>query len=205
MRRRLITAALVLTAAPVASAAAADYSTLSFREPASAGLPVQPPLDEFRAVSGARVLIPAAWTTLASTRSGRPRYLITRNRECRFRVTWTVRTVVADPGSAESQLDAAIAAPARAHIYEQGVRNGKPWRVVRMSGAPTTSVRGAWVGVLTRRTDIVPTGKIVWTHITADARARAGDECHAGMVGNAARDIADGLALASNSLRFAEP
>ena len=205
MRRRLITAALVVTAAPVASAAAADYSTLSFREPASAGLPVQPPLDEFRAVSGARVLIPAAWTTLASTRSGRRRYLITRNRECRFRVTWTVRTVVADPGSAESQLDAAIAAPARAHIYEQGVRNGKPWRVVRMSGAPTTSVRGAWVGVLTRRTDIVPTGKIVWTHITVDARARAGDECHAGMVGNAARDIADGLALASNSLRFAEP
>src|SRR3954452_24529317 len=205
MRRRLVTAALVLTAAPVASASAAEYSTLGFREPASAGLPVQPPLAEFRAVSGARVLIPATWTTLASTRSGRPRYLITRNRECRFRVTWTVRTVVADRGSAESQLDAAIAAPARARVYEQGVRNGKPWRVVRMSGAATTSVRGAWVGVLTRRTDIVPAGKTVWTHITADARARAGDECHAGMVHNAARDIADGLALASNSLRFAEP
>lgn len=205
MTRRLITAALVLTAAPVASAAAADYSTVGFREPASAGLPVQPPLDEFRAVSGARVLIPAAWTKLASTRSGRPRYLITRNRACRFRVAWTVRTVVADPGSAESQLDAATAAPAGARVYEQGVRNGKPWRVVRMSGAATTSVRGAWVGVLTRRADIVPAGKAVWTHITADARARAGDECHSGMVRNAARDIADGLALASNSLRFVKP
>jgi hypothetical protein len=35
-------------------------------------------------------------------------------------------------------------------------------------------------------------------------RPRRG-RCHAGMVRNAARDIADGLALASNSLRFAEP
>jgi hypothetical protein len=205
MSCRLVIAALALIAVPVASAAAADYSTLSFREPASAGLPVRPPLDELRAVSGARVLIPAAWTRRPATSSGRPRYLITRNRECRFRVTWSVRTVVADPGSAESQLDAAIAAGARARVYEQGVRNGRPWRVVRLSGAARTSVRGAWVGVLTRRADIVPAGKTVWTQIIADARAGAADECHAGMVRNAARDIADGLALARNRLRFAEP
>ena len=205
MTRSLLLLPILALAAPTALAATSSgYDTLSFREPTSSGLEVQPPLDEFRAVSGARVIVPEKWTELAATRSGRPRYMTAGNANCRFRVTWTVRSVVADGGSADAQLDAAIAAPPRAHVYEEGARNGRPWRVVKVAGGANAGLRGAWVGILTRRKDVAPAGKTVWTHITADARARSGDECHSGTVHAAARDIADGLSVASNSLRFVE-
>ena len=49
-----VAAAGALGAAGAAQASTSDYIARSFDQPASAGLEVQPPLDEFRAVSRAR-------------------------------------------------------------------------------------------------------------------------------------------------------
>jgi hypothetical protein len=60
-----------------------------------------------------------------------------------------------------------------------------------------------WVGVLTRRPDIVPAGQAAWTEVSVSAISRAGDECHAGTwregVGPV---IGDSLAVARTRLHF---
>lgn len=190
----------LLLAAPIATAANTSYDRVAYSEPASAGLEVQPPLDEFKAVSAARVIVPRQWQRLP-VKGGKPQYL-TAGGTCRFRVTWSVRSRIDDSGDATEHLDKAIAAPPKAHVYEQGERNGHPFRVVKIAGSPNDVIRGTWVAVLTRRKDIAPAGKVVWTEVTANARSRSGDECHSGTVHNAARYIADGLSVATVVLRF---
>ena len=169
---------------PAAALAAGGYDRVTLREPGP-GQPVQPPLDEFTASASARIISPRDWTRLKD-KAVQVRFRTARG-TCRYVVSWSVHSRVGDDMDATAYLDKALAAPANAHVYEEGTRNGHPFRVIKTKAtAPSTSVvRGKWVAILTRRKDIAPAGKVVWAEISAIARS-----------------IADGMAVATVALRF---
>lgn len=199
MRRFVVLGALALLAPASALAAAGGYKRVTIDETGQ-GLAVAAPLDEYRVSARARVITPDNWTRL-SDKGGQPRFR-TGGGTCRYVVTWAVQSRVDDDMDATAYLDKALDAPAHAHVYEDGIRNGHPFRVIKDRATPPSSsvVRGTWVAVLTRRKDIAPAGKVVWAAISATARSAG--ECHSGTVHNAARAIADGMSVATATLRF---
>ena len=187
----------VLVAAGTALAADDSLVIKHFKEPASRGLTVKKPLDEFVAVSNARVAVPSRWKAKGTTQFETP-----SNGHCSYRVKFTVRSRIDDPGDAAARVKAAVPGSG-SFVLDQGERNGGAWRVVRKSISGGIHVDAQWSGVLTRRSDIVPSGKVAWTDLSVSAESHKGDECHSGTYREVlGPQLGDALATARTSLKF---
>lgn len=196
------TVAAILSLAGGAQAATGEYVTRSVNEPADPGLEVQPPLDEFRAVSRARVVVLKEWRSQRAS-AGRLAFL-TPGTSCRYRVTFSVRTRIAPPGDPVAYVTAALPSPGPAYLLDAGQRTGTAFRTVRRrNSGEIVRIDALWAQVLTRRRDIVPAGQVAWTEIRVAAASRPGDECHSGTWREVMGPrISDALATARASLRF---
>jgi hypothetical protein len=201
---------VVAFALPIAIPSAAhadrgDYIARSFVEAANPGLAVSGPLAEFRAVSGARVIVPTAWKRLRA-RSGQLRF-ITPGRICRYRVTFTLRSRLAAPGDPAAYAANGLPSPGPAYLLDGGQRGSSAFRVVRQrTTGSVVRVDALRAGVLTRRADIVPLGQVAWTELRVTASSRRGDECHSGTYREAlGPQLGDALAAARTRLRFVRP
>lgn len=198
--------ALALTSAGVATATEARYLTSSFTEPASAGATVTGPLSQFVVVARARVVAPATWRRLPSA-AGQQRFETTRSPGCRYRVTFSVSKRLAPAGGdAEHYVAAGLPAAGARYVLDSGVHGSRAFRVVRQRSSSAVRVDGLWAAVLTRRTDIAPSGQEMWSEIRVTARSRAGDECHSGTYRQVlGPQIGDALATATSTFRFVKP
>ena len=164
----------------IASAAHGDrgrYVARSFTEPAKPGLAVSAPLEKFRVVTRARVVVPAEWRRLRAD-SGQLGFL-TLGASCRYRVTITARTLLDQPRAAVDYVADALPSPAQGRLLDQGQRGSSAFRVIHGPGAGSeVRLDAIWAGVLTKRTDIAPTGQVAWSEIRVAAASRPGDECH---------------------------
>jgi hypothetical protein len=195
--------ALVLSIAAAAQAATTTYVVRAFTEPASSGLAVKKPLDEFRAVSGARVIVPSDWRPLTA-KAGQLRVL-TPGTTCRYRVTFTVRTRLGAPGDAVDRVTAALPAAGPGYLLDSGQREGAAFRVVRkrISAGLGVRVDAIWADVLTKRKDIVPSGQVAWTDVRVTATSLPGNECHSGTYREVLGPrLGDALAAAHARLKF---
>jgi hypothetical protein len=193
----------------IASAAHGDrgrYVTRSFMEPANPGLEVSKPLEEFRAVSRGRVVVPTEWRRL-SAKSGQLRFLtpqISAGGNCRYRVTFGVRSQLAQPREAGDYVADALPSSARMRLLDLGERGSSAFRVTRARGGRSVvRLRAFWAAVLTKRPDIAPAGQVAWSEISVTAASRRGDECHIGtwraVLGP---QLGDALATARTRLDF---
>jgi hypothetical protein len=204
-RSAILAVALALASAGAAKAADARLLGVSFTQPASAGEPVSGPLDEFRAVARARVVVPATWRKLSS-KAGQARFESTQSAGCHYRITFTVTTRTAAAGDAQRAVEAGLPAQSAAYLLDSGVHGSRAFRVVRRPSNSSVQVDGLWASVLTRRDDIAPSGQVVWSEIRATARSRAGDECHSGTYRKAlGPQLGDALAIARTTLDFERP
>jgi hypothetical protein len=74
---------------------------------------------------------------------------------------------------------------------------------VRKAQSTGVHVDAQWSGVLTRRKDIAPSGKVVWTDLTVSAQSSPDSECHSGTYREAlGPQMGDALATARTTLRF---
>jgi hypothetical protein len=185
-----------------ANANRGDYIARSFVEAANPGLAVTEPLEEFRAVSGARVIVPTAWKRLGA--GGAQLRFITPGRICRYRVTFTLRTRLAAPGDGAAYATNALPSAGPAYLLDAGQRGNSAFRVVRQgTTGSVVRVDALRAGVLTRRSDIVPTGQVAWTELRVTASSRRGDECHSGTYREVlGPQVGDALATARTRLRF---
>lgn len=203
--RVLPLAAAVAAVIPVAVASGATgttYVTRSFNEPSAQGLAVTGPLSDYRASSRARVVVPTAWR-VTGTRAGTLRLRTAQNPSCTYDLTYSVRSVLDAPGDAAARAKAALPAGAR-YVLDEGQHGNRAWRVIRTATKDgRVHMSALWNGVLTKRSDIAPSGKAAWTEIRVDAVSRPGSECHSGTyrvsVGPA---IGDSLAVARTTLHF---
>ncbi|MDX6681236.1 MAG: hypothetical protein QOG94_1275 [Solirubrobacteraceae bacterium] len=203
-RSAILGLALALGCAGVATAET-RYVTTSYSEPASAGAPVAAPLSQFVVVARARVVVPASWRRLPAP-AGQQRFETRRSPGCRYRVTFSVSKRLAAPGDAETYVAAGLPAASAPYLLDSGVHGSRAFRVVRQKAASAVRVDGLWAGVLTRRTDIAPSGQVMWSEIHVSARSRAGDECHSGTYREVlGPQIGDALATATTTLRFVRP
>jgi hypothetical protein len=205
MRTRLLTAAATVAALTLllasAAQAASRYLTRSLLQPASAGLAVKPPLADLTAVAGGSIVVRADWKALKSKRGQVS--LMTASSSCRYRVTFSVRALLAAPGSSLDRVTARMPSPGRGRLLDSGQRGNVAWRVTRPSSiGQRVNVKALAVGVLTRRTDIVPSGQQAWTELSVNALSRPGDECHAGTWRALGSQLGDVLATARIGLRF---
>jgi hypothetical protein len=207
--RRLLAAAgltAVLALALTASAFAdrGRYVARSFTETARSGLAVTGPLADRRAVARARVVVPAEWRRL-SAKAGQLRFE-TPGGSCRYRVTFTVDSRLTAPGEAAQRASELLPGPGARYLLDSGQRGRSAFRVIRERTTDRVRVRGLRLGVLTRRSDIVPAGQLAWSEIGVSAASRPGDECHSGTYRESVGpQLADALATARSLLRFARP
>jgi hypothetical protein len=195
----------VLSAASVAGAASGDYVTRSFDEPVARGLAVQPPLSTFLAISRARVVVPADWQRVSAP-AGRLSFL-TPGGSCRYRVTFTIHTRVADPADPVAYVAAGLPAGGARYLLDNGQRSGSAFRTVRRPGTDTrVRLAALRASVLTRRADIVSGGQVAWSELRAAATSRVGDECHSGSYRQrVGPQISDTMATARATLAFERP
>ena len=196
-----LVAVLLLTTSAVGATSTTDYLARSFNQPASGGLPVDKPLDEFVATSRARVVVLRAWRT-QKAKAGQLAFR-TPGTSCRYRVTYRVTTRVApaaDPGDYVAQR---LPSPGSRYLLDRGERSGSAFRTIRRPSQGSVRLEALWAGVLTRRSDIAPSGQVAWSEIRATASSLPGDECHSGtyreVMGPA---ISDSLATARTTLHF---
>jgi hypothetical protein len=193
----------------IGSAAHGDrgrYVVRSFAEPVNPGLEVSKPLEEFRAISRARVVVPTEWRRL-NARSGQLRFItpqVSAGGSCRYRVMFSVRSRLAPPRDAGDYVADALPPPAQMRLFDKGERGRSAFRVTRArGGGPIVRLRAFWAAVLTRRHDIAPAGQVAWSEISATAASRRGDECHSGtwraVLGP---QLGDALATARTRLDF---
>ncbi len=140
---------LALAAVPaIAVAATNTYVARSFTQPASAGRPVDKPLDEFKVVAGARVVVRTDWKTSAA-KPGQLRFT-SGNNICHYTTTYRTRTRIADDGSAEDYVTGALPSPGRGYLLDSGTHGSAAFRVVRQK---TTNgivhIDALWSRVLT--------------------------------------------------------
>jgi hypothetical protein len=201
-RSAILALAVALTSVGAAKAADARLNLVSFTQPASTGLAVSGPLDEFRAVARARIAVPGGWRKLSS-KAGQARFESTQSPGCHYRVTFTVATRSAAAGDAERYVAVALPAASAPYLLDSGVHGSRAFRVVRQKSTSGVRIDALWASVLTRRKDIAPSGQVVWSEIRATASSRAGDECHSGTYREAlGPQIGDALAIARSTLRF---
>jgi hypothetical protein len=198
-------AVLALALAAPASGADTRYVGRSLTEPAKPGLTVTGTLSDLVATSSARVVVPVAWRQLSAS-SGKLRFRTTQNGSCHYGLTYTVRSVLGPVQDAAERAAAGLPAQSSRHLLDSGERGNRAFRVVRRStSGGRVRVDALWVGVLTRRADIAPSGQAAWTEIRVSALSDSGDECHAGTwresLGPA---IGDSLAVARTTLRFSK-
>ena len=106
--------------------------------------------------------------------------------------------------SAAAYVAAKLLAAGPQYLLDRGVRGSRAFRVVRQPGlGGRVRLDGLWAAVLTRRSDIAPSGQGAWIEIRVAAMSRAGDECHSGTWRQALGPaIGDSLAVARTSLHF---
>lgn len=198
-------ATVALGAPAVAGAATSHYVSRSFTEPARAGLAVTGPLSAYKATSSARVVVPTTWRSLAAP-AGSLRLRTTQNPSCHYDMTFTVTSVLGDPGTAADRVAAELPSPGRNRILDSGTHGGRAFRVVRpASSGGRIRISALWAGVLTKRSDIAPAGKVAWSEIRVSAISGKGDECHAGTYRESLGPaIGDALAVARARLHFAK-
>lgn len=206
----LTLAALPAAATPAATAAAARTATFATRtltEPAATSLAVSGPLKAYVAGSKARVVVPTAWATGRAS-AGTLRYTATQNTACHYAISYTVRTVVGDPGDAGARVAAELPAASSRYLLDEGARGTRrAFRVIRerVTGDGRIRLHALWAGVLTKRADIVPAGKAAWTEIRVTATSGAADECHSGTYRDAlGPNLGDSLAVARTALHFTQ-
>jgi hypothetical protein len=206
-RTRLGLMAVALTGAVAFALPAGAQTTGKFAyrvvtERADPGLAVTGPLSEMVATSRARVLIPDKWRRISGP-AGTLRFRNTQNPSCRFVVTYRVASRLAPEQDPAEHVSATLPAQTPRHLLDSGVHGGRAWRVVRRQTTGRLRVDALWSAVLTRRTDIAPSGQVAWTDIRVTATSTAGSECHSGTYRQAlGPTIGDSLAVARNSLRF---
>jgi len=207
--RRAGAATLVLglgltTAAHAAPTAPGRYVTRTLAQPAASGLPVTGPLSDFRALAGARVVVPTTWK-LEDTSGGRLRFLVVQNHACRYRLTYSVTAALAAPQDAAQRVATAVPAAGTPYVLSEGQRDGGAFRVVRQKTGADGRVRltAQFSDVLTRRDDIVAPGQVAWGDVRVTATSLAGSECHAGTWRSALGPaIGDSLAVTRLRLNF---
>ncbi|UTI64115.1 hypothetical protein NBH00_22600 [Paraconexibacter antarcticus] len=196
--------ALAATATP-AAAAATTFATRTLTEPAATSLPVSGPLKAYVAGSKARVVVPTAWAAGRAS-GGALRFTATQNSACHYAITYRVRTVVGEAGDAGARVAAELPAANSRYLLDQGARGaGRAFRVIRdrATGDGRVRLHELWAGVLTRRADIVPAGKVAWTELRVTATSGAADECHSGTYRDAlGPNLGDSLAVARTALHF---
>lgn len=195
--------AAVALAASASGAQRARFTAATLTEPAAKALAVTGTLSDLVAGSRARVVVPTSWQQ-HSAPAGRLRLSTTRGTNCRYDMTYAVRSVLAPAQDAAAYAAATLPAASSRHLLDSGQRGRSAFRVVRQPGVGgRVRVDALWVGVLTKRADIAPAPMVAWTQITVTARSRAGDECHAGTWREAlGPSIGDSLAVARSDLRF---
>jgi hypothetical protein len=186
-----------------AGAQRASFTRIALAERALPGLAVTGTLSDLAASSRGSVTVPATWrrTTAAA---GRLRFVTTQNSSCRYTVSYAIKSVLTPEQDAAQYAAARLPAESSRHLLDSGERGSSAFRVVRRSGiGGRVRVNALWVGVLTKRDDVAPDGKVARTEISVSAISRAGDECHAGTwresLGPA---IGDSLAVARTKLHF---
>lgn len=202
-RRLLMPSVLALSLALPAAAATSRFEARTFTEPAKPGLAVTGALSNYVATATAHVVVPVKWHRRAAP-AGRLRFATTQNPSCRYSLVYTVRSVIAAPGTAADFVATKLPAASARHLLDSGLRGSAAWRVVRQPGiGGQVRVDALWAGVLTRRADVVPAGRTAWAQIQVTARSRKGDECHAGTWRESlGPDIGDSLAVARVKLKF---
>lgn len=204
---RVLPLAVLAAIVPVAAASAASttYVTRSFNEPTAKGLAVTGPLKDYRASSRARVVVPTAWK-VRGTSAGTLRLRTAQNPSCTYDMTYTVRSVVDASGDASKRVTAALPAAGARYVLDEGQHGNRAWRVIRRATKDgRVRMTALWNGVLTKRSDIVPSGKTAWTEIRVEAVSRAGSECHSGTYRvSVGPSIGDSLAVARTALHFAK-
>jgi hypothetical protein len=190
--------------ADAATARTGHYVTRTLTQSAAAGLPVTAPLDNYRAVARARVVVPTSWRALPAS-AGQRRFLVTQDSHCHYRILISVTSDVIAPPDAVQRVTAELPAAGAPYVLSEGQRDGTAFRVVRRQGGLGGRVRldARWTGILTRRDDIAPAGQEAWSDIRVAATSLAADECHAGTWRSALGPaIGDALAVARTTLAF---
>jgi hypothetical protein len=194
--------AIALGIAFPAQADRGDYVVRSFSEPANPGLAVTGPLEEFSAVTRARVVVPAEWQRL-NAKAGQVRFITPRQR-CRYRVTFAARSRLDVPRDPAEYVAGALRPAGPGYLLESGQRLGSAFVVIReRSTDSVVRLRAVRAAVLTRRPDIAPTGQVAWSEVIVTAASRRGDECHAGTYRDRlGPQLGDALATARTRLHF---
>ncbi len=202
LRTRWFLGILAVGLVATSRADAATFITRPVTEPVSGGLTVTGPLSGYVVTSNARVLVPTAWTVRSQKTSLRLR--TTQNPSCHYTVTYRASSTLDAPENAADRAARLLPAQGARYVLDSGVRGSRAFRVIRTPGLNgRVRVRALWTGVLTKRADIAPAGKVAWTQIAVDAVSTAGDECHAGTWRESlGPSIGDSLATARVRLHF---
>jgi hypothetical protein len=205
--RRLLLAplagVLALALAPPSGADAVEFSIRTLTQPAKQGLAVTGPLSDLVLTSTARVMVPNTWQRRHAD-PGQLRFTTTQNPSCRYTLTYTVTSMLAPSRDVGEYVAAELPSPSPRHLLDSGERGSRAFRVVRQAGlGGRVRLDALWIGVLTRRADVAPSGQTAWTHIRVSAISGKDDECHAGTWRQAlGPTIGDSLAVARTRLRF---
>jgi hypothetical protein len=203
LRSLALGAAGVVALAVPAGAAATTYTSVALIEPANPGLAVSGTLSDYVVASSARVVVPASWRR-ESAPKGQLRFLTVNNPSCRYDVTYRATSVLAPVQDAGDHVAAGLPSPGPRYLLDSGERGNRAFRVIRKQATGArVQLDALWAGVLTKRSDIAPSGQAAWTEIRVAAVSRTGSECHSGtwrqVLGPA---IGDSLAVTRTSLRF---
>jgi hypothetical protein len=201
----LLASAIGMVLAAPADADGTTFATRTFTEPASPGLAVTGALSGYRVTSTGRVIVPTTWRSVRAP-AGQLRYVSVNNPNCRYNVTYTVKSVLAPSQDPSAYIAARLPSPGAPYVADSGVHGTRAFQVVRQKGTGgRVRLDALWAAVLTRRTDIAPPGQVAWTEIRVTALSLVGDECHAGTWRDAlGPTIGDSLAVARTSLHFAK-
>jgi hypothetical protein len=196
--------AAALAGAGQVYAAAGAYTVASLTEPANPGLAVAAPLAEFHVVSRARIVVPASWKRLAAP-AGSLNFRSSDDPGCTYTISFTVRSALVTPESTAAFVAGALPSADPRRLLDSGERGSSAFRIVRPPSATGGIVQlsGLWATVLTRRTDIVPKGKVAWTELSVNATSLPHQDCGSGtyrdVLGPALGDV---LATARTALHF---